>query len=223
MINLPFNQVSDEDEVEAPPPPPPPPPPQNPDDPKPIGDPFRVSGKVGGRKKHYDSFEFDGKQYSLVSLEDPVMLVPEDKEQKPYVVIIKDIIQNFNGSIMVSGQWFYRPEEAEKKGGGRWKSRDSRELFYSFHRDEVHADSVMHKCVVHFVPLNKQFLKSKQHPGFIVQKVYDTLERKLWNLTDEDFEDVKQQEIAELVQKTRKRIGELLDIEPEEAPPADKE
>ncbi|CAJ2636410.1 unnamed protein product [Trifolium pratense] len=184
MINLPFNQVSDEDEVEAPPPPPPPP--QNPDDPKPIGDPFRVSGKVGGRKKHYDSFEFDGKQYSL---EDPVMLVPEDKEQKPYVVIIKDIIQNFNGSIMVSGQWFYRPEEAEKKGGGRWKSRDSRELFYSFHRDEV----------------------------------YDTLERKLWNLTDEDFEDVKQQEIAELVQKTRKRIGELLDIEPEEAPPADKE
>ncbi|XP_058778285.1 uncharacterized protein LOC131652451 [Vicia villosa] len=195
-------------------------PPQTPDDAKPIGDPLRVSGKGRGRKRHYESFEFDGNQYYL---EDPVLLVPEDKEQKPYVAIVKDIIQYFSGSIMVAGQWFYRPEEAEKKGGGSWKSCDTRELFYSFHRDEVPAESVMHKCVVHFVPLNKQFPKRKQHPGFIVQKVYDTLERKLWKLTDKDFEDVKQQEIDELVQKTQKRIGELLDIEPEEAPPADQE
>ncbi|MCI45676.1 bromo-adjacent-like (BAH) domain protein, partial [Trifolium medium] len=61
-------------------------PPQTPDDAKPIGDPIRVSGKGRGRKRHYESFEFDGNQYSL---EDPVMLVPEDKEQKPYVAIIK--------------------------------------------------------------------------------------------------------------------------------------
>ncbi|CAL5187530.1 unnamed protein product [Lathyrus oleraceus] len=195
-------------------------PPQTPDDAKPIGDPLRVSGKGRGRKRHYESFEFDGNQYYL---EDPVLLVPEDKEQKPYVAIVKDIIQYFSGSIMVAGQWFYRPEEAEKKGGGSWKSCDTRELFYSFHRDEVPAESVMHKCVVHFVPLNKQFPKRKQHPGFIVQKVYDTLERKLWKLTDKDFEDVKQQEIDELVQKTQKRIGELLDIEPEESPPVDQE
>ncbi|CAJ2650655.1 unnamed protein product [Trifolium pratense] len=252
MVNRRFTQVatSDEDEDEAPPQPPPQrnsklrnrkrmklldeedsddngemegvkkEPPQTPDDAKPIGDPIRVSGKGRGRKRHYESFEFDGNQYSL---EDPVMLLPEDKEQKPYVAIIKDIIQYFSGSIMVAGQWFYRPEEAEKKGGGSWKSCDTRELFYSFHRDEVPAESVMHKCVVHFVPLNKQFPKRKQHPGFIVQKVYDTLERKLWKLTDKDFEDIKQQEIDELVQKTRKRIGELLDIEPEEVPPADQE
>jgi len=53
---------------------------------------------------------------------------------------------------MITGQWFYRPDEAEKKGGGSWKSIDNRELFYSFHHDEVPAESVMHKCVVHFVP-----------------------------------------------------------------------
>ena len=67
---------------------------------------------------------------------------------------------------MVTGQWFYRPEEAEKKGGGSWQSRDTRELFYSFHRDEVPAESVMHKCVVHFVPIHKQHPNRKQHPGF---------------------------------------------------------
>lgn len=117
---------------------------------------------------------------------------------------------------MVTGQWFYRPEEAEKKGGGSWQSHDTRELFYSFHRDQVPAESVMHKCVVHFVPLHKQLPIRKQHPGFIVRKVYDTVEKKLWKLTDKDYEDSKQQEIDELVKKTMSRLGDLPDIEPED-------
>ncbi|XP_019051392.1 PREDICTED: uncharacterized protein LOC104586396 isoform X2 [Nelumbo nucifera] len=150
--------------------------------------------------------------------DDPVLLTPEDTNQKPYVAIIKDIAQTNDGSVMVTGQWFYRPEEAEKKGGGSWQARDTRELFYSFHRDEVPAESVMHKCVVHFVPLNKQLPQRSQHPGFIVQKVYDTVERKLWKLTDKDYEDNKQGEIDLLVKKTRERLGELPDIEPEDVP-----
>ncbi|KAH1135521.1 hypothetical protein GLYMA_05G207800v4 [Glycine max] len=189
------------------------------EDAKPIGEPVRLSGKGRGRKKHYESFEYDGNQYTL---EDPILLTPEDKDQKPYVAIIKDITQSLNGSMMVTGQWFYRPEEAERKGGGSWQSCDTRELFYSFHRDDVPAESVMHKCVVHFVPIHKQLPNRKQHPGFIVQKVYDTVERKLWKLTDKDYEDNKQQEIDELVQKTLQRLGKLLDIEPEE-PVADQE
>ncbi|KAI9075168.1 hypothetical protein K1719_042899 [Acacia pycnantha] len=190
------------------------------EDAKPIGDPVRVSGKGRGRRKHYDSFEFDGNQYIL---EDPVLLAPEDEKQKPYVAIIKDITQSLNGSMMVTGQWFYRPEEAERKGGGSWQSSDTRELFYSFHRDEVPAESVMHKCVVHFIPLHKQLPNRKQHPGFIVQKVYDTVEKKLWKLTDKDYEDSKQNEIDELVQKTVKRIGEIPDLVETEEAPADQE
>ncbi|KAK2439055.1 bromo-adjacent proteiny (BAH) domain-containing protein [Trifolium repens] len=185
------------------------------EDAKPIGEPVRVSGKGKGRKKHFHSFEFDGDQYNL---EDPVLLVPEVKDQKPYVAIIKDITQNIEGSLMITGQWFYRPDEAEKKGGGSWQSNDTRELFYSFHRDDVPAESVMHKCVVHFVPIHKQIPTRKQYPGFIVQKVYDTDEMKLWKLTDKDYEDGNQQEIDELVQKTLQRLGDLPDIETDEAP-----
>ncbi|XVE57890.1 hypothetical protein DITRI_Ditri04bG0126400 [Diplodiscus trichospermus] len=180
------------------------------EDAKPIGKVVRLSGKGKGRRSHYEAFEFDGNRYDL---EDPVLLVPEDQEQKPYVAIIKDISQTKAGTVMVTGQWFYRPEEAERKGGGSWQSRDTRELFYSFHRDEVPAESVMHKCVVHFVPIHKQLPSRKQHPGFIVQKVYDTVERKLWKLTDKDYEDNKQHEIDLLVQKTLSRLGELPDIE----------
>ncbi|GAV57952.1 BAH domain-containing protein/TFIIS_M domain-containing protein, partial [Cephalotus follicularis] len=183
------------------------------EDAKPLGGAVRVSGKGRTRRSHYEAFEFDGSRYDL---EDPVLLVPEDKEQKPYVAIIKDITQTKDGSMMVTGQWFYRPEEAEKKGGGSWQSRDIRELFYSFHRDEVPAESVMHKCVVHFVPIHKQLPSRKQHPGFIVQKVYDTVERKLWKLTDKDYEDSKQHEIDLLVLKTISRLGDLPDLEIEE-------
>ncbi|KAG5563242.1 hypothetical protein RHGRI_005856 [Rhododendron griersonianum] len=184
------------------------------EDAKPIGDVIRVSGKGKGRRNHYDAFEYDGLRYDL---EDPVLLVPEAENQKPYVAIIKDVSQKRDGSMMVTGQWFYRPEEAEKKGGGNWQSRDARELFYSFHRDEVPAESVMHKCVAHFIPRNKQIPNRKQHPGFIVQKVYDTEQRRLFKLTDKDYEDNKQHEIDLLVQKTLSRLGDLPDIETDDA------
>ncbi|CAL4963398.1 unnamed protein product [Urochloa decumbens] len=183
-------------------------------EPVPVGLPVRVTGKGKKQKKHYNSFEYEG---STFELEDPVLLTPEDRNQKPYVAIIKDITET-EGSLNVTGQWFYRPEEADKKGGGSWVARDTRELFYSFHIDDVPAESVMHKCVVHFIPQHKKIPSRKQHPGFIVQKVYDAVEKKLWNLTDKDYEDNKQQEIDLLVKKTIDHIGQLPDLEPEEAP-----
>ncbi|KAH0643985.1 hypothetical protein KY290_035462 [Solanum tuberosum] len=183
------------------------------EDAKPIGEVIRVTGKGKGRKTHYESFEYDGNRYEL---EDPVLLVPEGQLQKPYVAIIKDITQTKDGNLMVTGQWFYRPEEALKRAGGSWQSRDTRELFYSFHRDAVPAESVMHKCVVHFIPLNKEIPRRKEHPGFIVQKVYDTEQRRLFKLTDKDYEDTKQHEIDLLVQKTIARVGHLPDLETED-------
>ncbi|KAL3635556.1 hypothetical protein CASFOL_020103 [Castilleja foliolosa] len=178
----------------------------------PLGEVVRVSGKGRGRRNHFASFEYDGLHFQL---EDPVLLVPEEGDKKPYIAIIKDVTQTSGGATMVTGQWFYRPEEAEKKGGGSWQSSDTRELFYSFHRDEVPAESVMHKCVVHFIPPNKQIPRRKEHPGFIVQKVYDTELRRLFKLTDKDYEDNKKHEINLLVEKTSARLGDFLDIEPE--------
>ncbi|XP_047270608.1 uncharacterized protein LOC107865127 isoform X3 [Capsicum annuum] len=185
------------------------------DDAKPIGEVVQVTGKGKGKGKgnHYESFEHDGNDYEL---EDPVLLLPEGKNQKPYVAIIKDINQTKDGNMMVTVQWFYRPEEAMNRAGGNWQSRDTRELFYSFHRDEVPAESVMQKCVVHFVPLNKQIPKRKEHPGFFVQKVYDTEQMRLFKLTDKDYEDSKQHEIDLLVQKTIARVGHLPDLETED-------
>ncbi|OIV94912.1 hypothetical protein TanjilG_22109 [Lupinus angustifolius] len=183
---------------------------------KPVGNPVRVSGKGKRWRKHFHTFDYDGNHYTL---EDPVLLFPEDIAQKPYAAIIKDITQCQDGSVMMTGQWFYRPEEAPKHGGGFWKPIDTRELFYSFHQDEVPAESIMHKCVTHFVPAHKQLPNRKQHPGFIIQKVYDFEGRKLYRLSDMAFRDGKQEEINVLIERTLQRIGnDLLDIETEHAP-----
>ncbi|KAJ7010661.1 hypothetical protein NC653_001197 [Populus alba x Populus x berolinensis] len=113
----------------------------------------------------------DKKFYTLMknNVEDPVLLAPETKEQKPGIATIKDLTQTIDGMVMVmvmvTGQWLYRPEEAEKNGGGSWQIRDTRELFYSTHHVEVPAKCVMHKCEVHFVPVNKQLPDCRKHPS----------------------------------------------------------
>ncbi|CAM6098222.1 unnamed protein product [Calypogeia fissa] len=177
---------------------------------RPIGEVIKRSNKGKAERRHYAAVELDAVRYDL---EDAVLVAPEQRGEKPYVAIIKEIKQAKDGSVAVTGQWFYRPEEAEKKGGGAWTSFDTRELFYSFHRDEVPAESVMHKCVVHFIPPQKKSPLRSKHPGFIIRQVYDTVEKKLWKLTDKDYEDSKQKEIDLLVEKTREALGELPDID----------
>ncbi|XP_039118107.1 LOW QUALITY PROTEIN: uncharacterized protein LOC120254026 [Dioscorea cayenensis subsp. rotundata] len=176
---------------------------------KPIGMPVRVSGKGRNRNLHFESFEHYGNVYKL---NDNVLLSPEHVKEKPYIAIIKDITQDVNGSVMVTGQWFYRPEEATKEGGGTWQGRDTREIYFSSHIDELPAECVMHKCVIHFIPMHKQPPIRTEYPGFIVQKFYDTLQKKLWKLNEYDLDDDVKREITRLVNETRKRLGELPDI-----------
>ena len=51
-----------------------------------------------------------------------------------FLIIFKRGIIETKGNLYVSGQWFYRPEEADKKESGCWVARDTRELFYRFDR-----------------------------------------------------------------------------------------
>lgn len=133
-----------------------------------------------------------------------------------YTFFWQDITQKQNGRIRIIVQWLYRQEDAKKKGGGYWKVNDKRELFYSFHRGEAPAESVMHKCMVYFVPAHKQLPKCRDNPGFIVRKVYDTDEKKLRSLTDKDYSAANQHEIDILVENSLSRLGDIPDLETEE-------
>ncbi|XP_027065755.1 ASI1-immunoprecipitated protein 3 [Coffea arabica] len=182
------------------------------ENPHPIGKLVRVSGKGTGRRKHYKSFGYDGKRYDL---EDPVLLAPYEPNQKPDLAIIKDITQTKGGRMMVIGQRFYRPGEAEKKDGGFWQSNNTRELFYSFHKDKFPAESVMHRFVVHFIPPKMQIPPRTEHPGFIVQRMYHAKRKLLFKLKDAGAN--KEEEIDLLVQKTKSRLGNLPNIQPKDA------
>ncbi|OAP11408.1 unnamed protein product [Arabidopsis thaliana] len=178
---------------------------------KPLGEVSKVTGKGKKKKSHFKTFTFRGNQYAL---EDSVQLVPDDPNSKPYCAIIKDIyIPNKEKYVKLAVHWFYRPEDVDKKHVGKWESKDSRNLFYSFHRDEVFAESVKHKCVVNFVPENKQIPNRREHPCFIVQNVYDFVKKKLRKFTDKNFDVHQKNEIDRLVAKTSLCLGDLPDIE----------
>ncbi|CAI9291180.1 unnamed protein product [Lactuca saligna] len=170
---------------------------------KPIGHVVRVSGEGEWVTKHFKGFETDGISYEL---EDTVLVSPEEYNIKPSVAIIKDIRETRDGRIMVIGRRFYRPEIAEKEDGGKWGSEEETELFYSFDEIEFAAESVMHKCRVHFVPPNKTIPNAREYPGFFVEKVYDAKLKRLCGIVDVGYGDNKQHELFGLVQKTIDRI-----------------
>ncbi|KAI3681933.1 hypothetical protein L2E82_50242 [Cichorium intybus] len=147
------------------------------EDVKPIGNIVRVSGDGASRRNHFKGFEADGVSYEL---EDTVLISPEEHNiyMKPVVAIIKDISAMRDGRIMVTGRRFYRPEFANLG--------EERELFYTLEEVEFPAELVMHKCRVHFVPSNKKIPSCEQHPGFIVQKVYDAKLKRLYAILDDD-------------------------------------
>ncbi|GBG65748.1 hypothetical protein CBR_g52340 [Chara braunii] len=174
-----------------------------------IGPPVKKTGRGKSEKKFFEAFELEGVRYNL---EDFVMVQQSKNEEKPYVSVVKEIWQGKDGAVKITGQWFYRPEETEKKGGGKYKGKDPRELFYSFHKDIVPAEAVMHKCVIHFIPPGKQAPIANVQPGFLCRGVYDPVDKKVWSVSDRDFKDAQQREIDELIDRTRQYFGECVEM-----------
>ena len=135
--------------------------------------------------------------------------------------LCQDITKNIgNGELLIIGQCLYRPWEARKRGGGTWQEVDSRELFYSSDQEKIYAHSVMHKCVMNFVPLHKQLPHRRQFPGFIVQKLYDAEREEVFDLSDtEGTEECSRLETHILFEETAKRIGDLPNLSMEDTSP----
>ncbi|PWA47859.1 bromo adjacent homology (BAH) domain protein [Artemisia annua] len=171
---------------------------------KPIGVVLRISGDGENMRSHYNALDFCGHTYKI---KDTVLLAHDSHGQmnKPWVVIIKDITGMKNGNIMIYVQGFYRPSEIFI--GKNMESFVTRELFYSFHKHEVHAETIMHKCIIHFITEKSQIPLRKKYPGFIVQKVYNPNTKRLIKLTNKDFLPDMKSEIEELVLKTTSHLG----------------
>ncbi|XP_044476799.1 uncharacterized protein LOC123204262 isoform X1 [Mangifera indica] len=146
-----------------------------------------------------NSTTFFSKDGRKISVGDCALFLPP-KDSPPFIGIIRSVTVGKENKLTLSVNWLYRP--AEVKLGKRFPLEAApNEIFYSFHKDEIPAASLLHPCKVAFLP------KGVELPSgivsFVCRKVYDITKQCLWWLTDKDYMTDRQEEIDQLLHKTR--------------------
>nr|GMC69829.1 uncharacterized protein LOC109191120 isoform X2 [Ipomoea batatas] len=143
-----------------------------------------------------DSFCKDGRK---ISIGDCALFKPPH-DSPPFIGIIRRLTSRNDNILDLSVNWLYRPAEL-KLGKGILPEAAPNEIFYSFHRDEIPAASLLHPCKVAFLP--KVVELPTGISSFVCRRVYDIDNKCLWWLTDQDYINERQEEVDQLLQKTR--------------------
>lgn len=121
------------------------------------------------------------------------------QDAPPFIGIIRRLTGK-EDTLKLGVNWLYRPADV-KLGKGILLESAPNEVFYSFHKDEIPAASLLHPCKVAFLCEGVEL-----PPGissFVCRRVYDIENRCLWWLTDQDYIDERQGEVDKLLDKTR--------------------
>ncbi|XP_019452894.1 PREDICTED: uncharacterized protein LOC109354685 isoform X2 [Lupinus angustifolius] len=118
-------------------------------------------------------------------------------DSPPFIGIIRRLTfdKEENPSLEVS--WLYRPADL-KLAKGIFLEAAPNEVFYSFHKDEISAASLLHPCKVAF--LRKGVELPSRISAFVCRRVYDIEHNCLWWLTDQNY---LNEEINQLLEKTK--------------------
>ncbi|CAN4086132.1 unnamed protein product [Withania somnifera] len=143
-----------------------------------------------------DSFCKDGRK---VSVGDCALFKPPH-DSPPFIGIIRSLTSSQDNNLQLGVNWLYRPAEL-KLGKGILPEAVPNEIFYSFHRDETPAASLLHPCKVAFLSKGSELPTGIS--SFICQRVYDISNECLWWLTDQDYIEELQEEVGQLLNKTR--------------------
>ncbi|XP_010533503.1 PREDICTED: uncharacterized protein LOC104809274 [Tarenaya hassleriana] len=142
-----------------------------------------------------NSFFKDGRK---ISVGDCALFKPP-QDCPPFIGIIRSVTSVGENQLNLGVNWLYRPAEV-KLGKGILLDAAPNEIFYSFHKDEIPAASLLHPCKVAFLP------KCVELPSgicsFVCWRVYDITHKCLWWLTDQDYIDEQQEEVDQLLCKT---------------------
>ncbi|GMJ06706.1 'shuttle' in chinese [Hibiscus trionum] len=141
-------------------------------------------------------FSKDGRR---ISVGDCALFKPP-QDSPPFIGIIRCLTSDKENKLNLCVNWLYRPAEV-KLGKGIPLEAAPNEIFYSFHEDVISAASLLHPCKVTFLP------KDVELPlgicSFVCRRVYDITNECLWWLTDQDYIDERQEEVDQLLYKTR--------------------
>ncbi|XP_077217294.1 uncharacterized protein LOC143851697 [Tasmannia lanceolata] len=142
-----------------------------------------------------DSFCKDG---SKISVGDCALF--QAGNSPPFIGIIRWLTSGREDILKLGVNWLYRPAEI-KLGKGILLEAAPNEVFYSFHKDEIPAASLLHPCKVAF--LRKGVELPSGISSFVCRRVYDIANKCLWWLTDQDYINERQEEVDQLLDKTQ--------------------
>ncbi|XP_068636848.1 uncharacterized protein [Aristolochia californica] len=142
-----------------------------------------------------DSFCKDGRK---ISVGDCALF--QAGNSPPFIGIIRSLsATKEDGYPKLGVNWLYRPADI-KLGKGILLEAAPNEVFYSFHKDEIPAASLLHPCKVTF--LRKGVELPSGISSFVCRRVYDIANKCLWWLTDQDYINERQEEVDQLLDKT---------------------
>lgn len=125
----------------------------------------------------------------------------------PFIGIIRCLTEDKEGQVKLGVNWLYRPADVKLVKGVLLEAAPN-EVFYSFHKDEISAASLLHPCKVAF--LRKGVELPSGVSSFVCRRVYDTTNKCLWWLTDQDYTDERQSEVDQLLDKTRHEMHAVI-------------
>ncbi|XP_027359324.1 uncharacterized protein LOC113867987 isoform X2 [Abrus precatorius] len=119
------------------------------------------------------------------------------RDSPPFIGIIRKLTFDREESPSLEVNWLYRPADLKLAKGIVLEAAPN-EVFYSFHKDETPAASLLHPCKVAF--LRKGVELPSGISAFVCRRVYDIENNCLWWLTDKDY---LNEEVNQLLDKTK--------------------
>ena len=105
----------------------------------------------------------------------------------PFIGIIRWFSPDSLNILKLGVSRLYRPSEVKLSKGILLEAAPN-EVFYSFHKDEISAELLLHPCKVAF--LRKGVELPQWISSFVCRRVYDSANKCLWWLTDQAYIDV---------------------------------
>ncbi|XP_047340880.1 uncharacterized protein LOC124944624 [Impatiens glandulifera] len=156
----------------------------------------RKIGTCDSAESSTDCFSKDGRK---INVGDCALFKPP-QDSPPFIGVIRCLTFTKENNLQLGVNWLYRPGEV-KLGKGFLLDAAPNEVFYSFHKDEIPAASLLHPCKVAFLPKGVDLPSGIS--SFVCRRVYDVAYNRLWWLTDKDYIDEQQEEVNQLLHKTQ--------------------
>ncbi|KOM40325.1 hypothetical protein LR48_Vigan04g052300 [Vigna angularis] len=123
-------------------------------------------------------------------------LFKPSEDRPPYIGIIRYLTIGKDKKLKFGVSWLYRSIEVKLSKSVPLEAAPN-EIFYTFHKDEIDAEALLHPCKVAFLPKGAEL-----QPGissFLCRRVYDIANKCLWWLNDQDYINDCQEEVDKLL------------------------